>query len=212
MTHDGNGSRRFGTRVLCGGTNPPAPRHLHEIGNRQPVCRVYRSEREDGEVIDDDRLTETDSGFEAFYAQWREPLRRAVALATGDVMAAGEAIDEAMTRALVRWDRISSYDKPEGWVYRVALNWSKGLFRKRNRELLTAIDVEGRRSDSVPDLDLIEAVERLSLRHRAVVVGRFYLDWTTAEVAQALDVAEGTVKSRLSRALDQLASDLGGES
>jgi len=163
-------------------------------------------------VIEDDQLTATEAGFEAFYAEWREPLRRAVALATGDVMAAGEAVDEAMTRALVRWDRISSYDKPEGWVYRVALNWSKGLFRKRNRELLTAIDVEGSRSDSLPDFDLIGAVERLSIRHRAVVVGRFYLDWSTAEVAEALDIAEGTVKSRLSRALEQLASDLGGQS
>lgn len=163
-------------------------------------------------MIEDDRLTATEADFEAFYAEWRDPLRRAVALATGDVIASGEAVDEAMTRALVRWDRISSYDKPEGWVYRVALNWSKGLFRKRNRELLTAIDMEGPRSDPLPDLDLIEAVERLSLRHRAVVVGRFYLDWSTAEVAEALDVAEGTVKSRLSRALEQLASDLGGQS
>ena len=163
-------------------------------------------------MIEDDQLTATEAGFEVFYATWREPLRRAIALTTGDVMASGEAVDEAMTRALVRWDRISSYDKPEGWVYRVALNWSKGLFRKRNRELLTAIDVEGPRSDSLPDLDLIEAVERLSLPHRAVVVGRFYLDWSTAEVAAALDVAEGTVKSRLSRALEQLASDLGGQS
>lgn len=97
-------------------------------------------------------------------------------------------------------------------MYRVALNWSRGLFRKRKRELLTDIDADGPRSDSLPDLDLIEAVEQLSLRHRAVVVGRFYLDWSTAEVAEALDVAEGTVKSRLSRALEQLASDLGGQS
>jgi len=172
---------------------------------------VYWSERKDGEVIDGGRTTTTDAGFEAFYAEWREPLRRAVALATGDVMAAGEGVDEAMTRALARWDRISSYDMPEGWVYRVALNWSRGLFRKRNRELLTAIDTDTARSDSLPDVDLIAAVERLSARHRAVVIARFYLDWSTAEVAGALDVAEGTVKSRLSRALDQLARDLGGE-
>jgi len=93
----------------------------------------------------------------------------------------------------------------------VALNWSRGLFRKRKRELLTAIDLDGARSDSLPDVDLIDAVERLPLRQRAVVIGRFYLDWSTAEVADALDLAEGTVKSRLSRALDQLARDLGGE-
>lgn len=87
---------------MCPCGFPTTLADLHEIGNRKPVRRVYRSEREDGEVIDDDRTTETDTSFEAFYTEWREPLRRAVALATGDVMAAGEAVDEAMTRALVR--------------------------------------------------------------------------------------------------------------
>lgn len=162
-------------------------------------------------MIESDRVAETDKDFSEFYSEWREPLRRAVALATGDVVTAGEAVDEAMTRALARWDRVGTYDLPQGWVYRVALNWSRGLFRKRKRELLTAIEMETGRSDALPDIDLIAAVERLAIRHRTVVVARFYLDWSTAQVAEALDIAEGTVKSRLSRALDQLAHDLGGQ-
>jgi RNA polymerase sigma-70 factor (ECF subfamily) len=42
-----------------------------------------------------------------------------------------------------------------------------------------------------------------------VVVLRYYLDWSTEEVAEALGVAEGTVKSRLHRALRRLESSLG---
>jgi len=39
-----------------------------------------------------------------------------------------------------------------------------------------------------------------------VVVGRYYLDFSEAQLADALDVAPGTVKSRLSRALTQLSN------
>ena len=65
-----------------------------------------------------------------------------------------------------------------------------------------------RAAPAVPPRDarLIEALRQLSFDHRCVVVGRYYLDWSEAQLAEALDVAPGTVKSRLSRALAQLAS------
>lgn len=150
--------------------------------------------------------------FEAFYAAWRDPLRRALALATGDVAMAEEAVDEAMTRALTVWGHISEYEKPEGWVYRVGLNWARGRFRKRRHELLHSIDAEQPGAFDLPDLDVIEAVGLLSSRLRQVVVARYYLDWSVAEVARALQIPEGTVKSRLARALARLAQTLGGPS
>ncbi len=45
--------------------------------------------------------------------------------------------------------------------------------------------------------ELAAALAALSEDHRVVVVFRFHLDWSTAETADALDIAEGTVKSRL---------------
>jgi RNA polymerase sigma factor (sigma-70 family) len=148
--------------------------------------------------------------FADFYAEWRDPIRRALALAVGDVTLADEAADEAMTRALARWAKISDYDKPEGWVYRVGLNWSRGLFRKRRYEILTQLDPDPRYIDAPhPDVDLIAAVGHLSQQLRSIVVARYYLDWSTAAVAAALDIPEGTVKSRLSRALRRLGEELG---
>ena len=43
-----------------------------------------------------------------------------------------------------------------------------------------------------------------------MIVARFYLDWSVAETADALGIAEGTVKSRLSRGLNQLRDVLEG--
>ena len=158
-------------------------------------------------VVSDDPVGVTD--FAAFFAAWRDPIRRALALATGDVAMADEAVDEAMTRALRAWEQVGGYDRPEGWVYRVGLNWVRGRYRKRRYELLSAIDPERPGQFDPPDLDVIEAVGSLSARLREVVVARYYLDWSTSDVARALQIPEGTVKSRLARALTRLAKNLG---
>ncbi len=148
--------------------------------------------------------------FSEFYDEWRDPIRRALAIAVGDITLADEAVDEAMTRAVESWDKISGYERPEGWVYRVGLNWSRGLFRKRRYEILTQLEPGTASTDgNVPDVDVIAAIGRLSARLRPIVVARYYLEWSTAEVADALDIPEGTVKSRLSRALSRLAKELG---
>ena len=55
------------------------------------------------------------------------------------------------------------------------------------------------------DEALVRALRQLSVDHRTVVVGRYYLDWSEEQLATALDIAPGTVKSRLSRALTHLS-------
>lgn len=162
-------------------------------------------------MVDQNRLSVTaEEEFTAFYEKWRSPVRRGLAMVLGNVGLADEAVDEAMTRALTHWERVSEYERPEGWLYRVGLNWARGVFRKRRYELLSELEPDARSSvDPLPDPDLIEAVGRLSLKLRSVVVARYYLDLSTAEVAESLEIPEGTVKSRLSRALERLARDLG---
>lgn len=148
--------------------------------------------------------------FHELHAQ-RDRLYRAVALAVGDAALAAEAIDEAMARAYTRWDRIEGYASPEGWVYRVALNVARSSLRKTRREDLWDHPPEGNLTDRQPDLELREAIGRLPVKSRAVVVVRYLLDWSTAETAEALGIPVGTVKTRLKRALARLARELEGE-
>jgi len=54
------------------------------------------------------------------------------------------------------------------------------------------------------DVDLELALQRLTPESRAVVVTRHLLGFSSAETAQVLNMPEGTVKSKLSRALDDL--------
>ena len=152
----------------------------------------------------------TDATFEAFYRSESEGLYRALTLAVGNVDLAREATDEGFVRAYQHWRKINAYDNPAGWVYRVALNWARSRLRKTKREVITA-DVRELAIGFSADHDLIDAVQQLPLEFRSVVVLRYLMQWSTAEVAEALGVPSGTVKSRLSRALGQLRTSLDEE-
>ncbi len=144
--------------------------------------------------------------FEDFYATHREEMARALGLVLRDAALGTEAADEAFARACQRWAQVGSYANPPGWVYRVGLNWARSWLRRvrRERERQPLLAQPHVTEDRVRDLDLEQALSTLNDTHRAVIVARFYLDWSVTETAEALGIAAGTVKSRLSRGLEQL--------
>lgn len=144
--------------------------------------------------------------FETFFARHHAEMVRALTLAVGDVELGRDAAAEGFARALQRWPKVSTYLNPTGWVYRAGLNWARSRHRKRRRERVGIVIDAVAPAVPLRDTRLVEAMRQLSFDHRCVVVGRYYLDWSEAQLAEALDVAPGTVKSRLSRALAQLAS------
>ena len=153
-------------------------------------------------------LLPDDDGFAAFYRACRTELARALILATGDKDLGSEAADEALARALERWAEVKDFENPQGWVFRVGLNWARSRLRRRSVPATPL--VEGRHFDELPEPELLEAVGQLPFDHRSVVVARFFLDWSIEQTAHALDLPEGTVKSRQVRALKRLRRKLGG--
>jgi DNA-directed RNA polymerase specialized sigma24 family protein len=149
-------------------------------------------------------------GFETFYRSEREPLYRALALTLSDAELAREAVDEAMVRAYQRWGHLRTYDNPAGWVYRVGLNWAVSWTRRARRALPVPMvpDDIGVAAAVPADAALAAAVAALGKDQRAVIVLRFHLDWSVDQIAAALRLPAGTVKSRLHRALATLRMDL----
>jgi RNA polymerase sigma factor (sigma-70 family) len=141
--------------------------------------------------------------FESFYRSTRPRVYRAVALAVANSDLALDATDEAMARASARWPEVGSFENPSGWVYRVAVNWARTRLRRLSREK-TQLDLEPGYEQKLPDPELIDAVMALSWNYRVVIVARFLLDWSVTETALALQIPEGTVKTRTHRALDRL--------
>lgn len=148
-------------------------------------------------------------GFEAFYLREHAGLCRALAFSLRDDDLAAEAVDEAMARAYARWRQVSTYERPAAWVYRVARNWAISRTRRRWRTVGDPpLPEEGREGPEPADERLASALAALPEPQRAVVVLRYHLDWSTEQVAGALGVPPGTVKSRLSRALTALRESL----
>jgi len=71
--------------------------------------------------------------FEDFYATHRDELARALGLALRDSALGAEAADEAFARACQRWGQVSAYANPQGWVFRVGLNWARSWLRRVRR-------------------------------------------------------------------------------
>ncbi len=142
--------------------------------------------------------------FELFYRQYHAVVCRALALTLNDVDLAQDAAAEAMTRAYQRWNTVGKYQNPSGWVYRVGLNWA----RSRLRRILRKPPPQPVHTDDIAQgvvNQLDAALAQLPVGQRSAVVLRYYLDWSERQIAEALNIAPGTVKSRLSRALDRLA-------
>ncbi len=126
-------------------------------------------------------------------------LVRALSVAFDDAEAAADAVQDAFLEADRRWRRVSTLDDPAGWVRRVAVNRLRNGRRNRLRrtEILATIRPVGR--DDLTDalLDLRRALDALPERMRLVVCLHYLADLSVDEVATALDVAGGTVKSTL---------------
>lgn len=147
------------------------------------------------------------SDFESFYRSEHDILERALVLAVGEVEMGRDAAAEGFARALQRWRKVSLYSNPSGWVYRVGLNWAHSRRKRIRRDSKRPMQAHCADSSGVPDAlsgEMTRALLQLSREHREIVVGRFVLDWSEAQVAAALDIPPGTAKSRSSRALTRL--------
>lgn len=153
-----------------------------------------------------------DESFEVFYTASADRVYRGLAVTLGDAHLAREATDEAMARAFARWTTVAGYDNPTGWVFRVGLNWATSWRRRLRRERTLPDEPSGASAEPDPAATAaLVAVGRLPVPQRAVVVCRVLFTLSTAETAAILRVAEGTVRSRLSRAIATLRTELSEE-
>lgn len=146
--------------------------------------------------------------FESFYKRVWNQVYRAVAVGIGDADVASEAVDEAMARAYERWPKISAMENSEGWLYRTAMNWARSRLRRRKFRSNSQIPDVPFHDREAPDPRLIEAIRRLPSLQKEVVVARYLLDMSEAQMAEAFEAPNGTIKSRLHRALGTLKEEL----
>lgn len=120
----------------------------------------------------------------------------------------------AVVKGLRRFDGRAAFST---WSYRVTANACIDELRRRRRRPVLGLDDDrdaaahpdalvAEPTDSLPDRLLLEpALARLPLEYRAAVVLRDLCDLDYAQIAATLDIAPGTVRSRIARGRAQLA-------
>jgi RNA polymerase sigma-70 factor (ECF subfamily) len=152
----------------------------------------------------------TDDGFTAFFQDAYPRIVGQLRLLTGNAAGAEDVAQEAFTRSASRWRQLARYDQPEAWVRRTAFRLAVDQLRRarRQRGLLARLgtrrqpDVE----QSPQDRAVIEALLRLPLPMREVLVLHHCFDLPVEAVAAQTGVSVGTVKSRLARGRERLAT------
>jgi RNA polymerase sigma-70 factor (ECF subfamily) len=150
-----------------------------------------------------------DGGFDDLYRTSRDRLAIQIAALTGDPSEAKDFVQEAFIRAWSKWDRISTYDDPEGWVRRVAYQLAVGRWR-RSRKFVLRSAVSRSNGDSPGEgLGVIDALQTLPVAERRAIVLHHVGGLSVEETARELSAPVGTVKSWLSRGRTRLAAELG---
>lgn len=151
--------------------------------------------------------------IEECFARWYAPLVRSLAVAFADTEGAADAVQEAFLEADRRWTTIGGYDEPAAWIRRVAINRMRNRRRnmRRRTEILAAVRPVLEEDLTADLLDLRAAIAGLPEKMRIAVTLHHLGGCTVAEVAEALEVSPGTVKSNLHDARRRLRIDLEAE-
>ncbi|MBG6105994.1 RNA polymerase sigma-70 factor (sigma-E family) [Micromonospora vinacea] len=157
-----------------------------------------------------------DPSFDTFVEQKSAALLRLAYLLTGDRGHAEDLLQTALLRTMRRWSK--ACHAPESYVRHVMINLSRDRIRallRRPRETALPEDTNAFRSDDpglagIGDRRMVtDAIRKLPVRQRQVIVLRYFEDLSVEQTAELLDCSSGTVKSYTSRALSRLRELLG---
>ncbi|HUN34548.1 MAG TPA: SigE family RNA polymerase sigma factor [Trebonia sp.] len=139
-------------------------------------------------------------------------LRSALALTGGNRADAEDLVQATLINAYRSWDRISDLAAVDTYVRRAMVNTHISAWRRRKvdeyptDEIPDQPAVDGSEERDLHDV-LQQALDRLPRQMRAAVMHRFYEDMTEPQVAAAMGITVGTVKSTVARAVGKLRED-----
>lgn len=146
--------------------------------------------------------------FRVYVAARMDQWRRTAYLLCRDWHAADDIVSITVGKVFEKWRMVSRADNRDAYAQRILTRtWLDERRRPWRREHAQADLPDGPAAVLEPVMDrdsLAAALGALQPRQRAVVVLRYYLDYSISETAAVLGIAEGTVKSQTTRGLEAL--------
>ena len=158
-----------------------------------------------------------DQVFRGFVAARGHALIRTAFLLTGDQHLAEDLVQTALEKAVRHWAGLRDVGAAEQYVRRTMYRENISIWRRRRLVELPTHQLPEPRRSATPDLSdqttdriaLRKALCQLGPRQRTVLVLRYFEDLTEQQVADALGISVGTVKSTHHKALAHLRDRCG---
>lgn len=155
---------------------------------------------------------EWEDEFAAWARSRQGALLRAAVLLTGDEASAQDLVQGALIKVADRWGRLRE-ERPDAYARRIMYHDAVSVWRRHGRVEPRAEVPDRPVGDAsegwVAGADVRQALMTLTPNQRAVLVLRYYEDLPEAEIADALGVGVGTVKSQAHVALRRLREVMG---
>jgi RNA polymerase sigma-70 factor (sigma-E family) len=155
-----------------------------------------------------------DAVTQLYSVQYRSLVRLAVLLLR-DVGAAEEVVQDAFVAMHGSWRRLRDPDRALAYLRQSVVNRSRSALRHRSVEQRHApapmpdhASAEHSALETLERDTVIRALHQLPRRQREVLVLRYYVDLSEAQIADAIGISRGAVKSHASRGMASLRASL----
>jgi RNA polymerase sigma-70 factor (ECF subfamily) len=129
----------------------------------------------------------------------------------GDENLALEAVSEAIFRAFKGIKQLRKPNYVETWFIRILINAANEIYRRQKYEITMETVPEGLYYDNHYELEFDQMIKSLQHELREIISLKYYSDYSINEISSILNIPEGTVKSRLNRALNLLRLEVKNE-
>lgn len=148
--------------------------------------------------------------FEEFYQSTYPRLLRGLRRILGDIYDPQDIAQEALQDAWRAWERISVYDSPEAWTWRVALNVRADRMQQRRREQTHQSQLGPASTDPAVELaaqhHLWALVAMLPYAQRATIVLRYVTDLSFSEIAEVMGCSASGARQNHRKGRQRLAA------
>ena len=158
-----------------------------------------------------DRVILSEMDLERMIDLHGDSLLRVCLLYLKDYGLAEDAVQETFLRAYRSWDKFEGRSSEKTWLTAIAINFCRTMLRSpwqrrtASEEVLEHLKAE---DPDLPDPTVARAVMRLPKDQRIAVILFYVQEMKIREIAQALEIPQATVSSRLNRARKKLRTEL----
>ena len=161
-----------------------------------------------------------DDPLALLFRQHYRPLVRLANVLLGDAARSEEIVQDAFVRLQVKWGGLRQLDRAPAYLRSAVLNGARSTLRhhkvvgrhvQRRSRVHDAPSAESGAMASDDQSRMVAALRRLPQQQRTALSLRYYLDLSDGEVAEAMGVSIGSVKTHLHRGLATLSVLVGEE-